>query len=526
MPEVELTIRWADGYTQTGRSPSRAIERWLVEHAVYPRNEMAQRVRHGLAEASERVRERYGYACRVAAQLSEDLMLGAAAHGVSPDAPARVERLRRVSGSAAYPAPARLASHVDVAVVGGGQAGLAASWYLQRHGIEHLVLERDQIASSWTTQRWDTFCLVTPNWQCRLPEFPYAGDDREGFMVKDEIIDYVEAFAASFAPPLYESVSVNRISRDGRSGFMLETNRGDVRANQVVLAVGGYHRPALPEVASRLPESITQLHSSTYRNPSSLPDGAVLVVGSGQSGAQIAEDLQWAGRDVHLSLGSAPRVARFYRGRDCVAWLEDIGHYDMPVEEHKEGLAAARCEPNHYVTGRDGGHDIDLRAHARDGMKLHGRLSDVDGHRLRFAFDLPERLNAADKTMERIKDTIDQWIEKQGIDAPTETRYSPVWKPSDGEGAELDLQSAGVRSVVWATGFHSDWSWVQVPNFARGGYPRYERGICDAAGLYVLGLPWLWTWGSGRFAGIARDAEHVTDRIAQRARVPTAGPRR
>ena len=264
-------------------------------------------------------------------------MRGAATHGVSPDAPARVERLRRVSGSTAYPAPARLASHVDVAVVGGGQAGLAASWYLQRHGIEHLVLERDQIASSWKTQRWDAFCLVTPNWQCRLPEFPYPGDDREGFMVKDEIIDYVEAFAASFAPPLYEGVSVHRITRDGRSGFVLETNRGELRANQVVLAVGGYHRPALPEVASQPARPVTQLHSSSYRNPSSLPDGAVLVVGSGQSGAQIAEDLQWAGRDVHLSLGSAPRVARFYRGRDCVAWLEDIGHYDMPVRRAQGG---------------------------------------------------------------------------------------------------------------------------------------------------------------------------------------------
>jgi putative flavoprotein involved in K+ transport len=388
------------------------------------------------------------------------------------------------------------------------------------------VLERDRIASSWKSQRWDTFCLVTPNWQCRLPEFPYPGDDPDGFMVKDEIIDYVEAFAASFQPPLYEGVPVERIARDGRSGFVLETGRGELHANQVVLAVGGYHRPALPEVASRLPESITQLHSSTYRNPSSMPDGAVLVVGSGQSGAQIAEDLLWAGRDVHLSLGSAPRVARFYRGRDCVAWLEDIGHYDMPVKEHKEGPAAARREPNHYVTGRDGGHDIDLRAHARAGMRLHGRLADASGAALQFADDLRARLDAADATMERIKDTIDGWIEKQGIDAPTEERYTPVWEPDDGEGGgELDLEAAGIRSVVWATGFHSEWSWVDVAGFTRDGYPRYARGVCDAAGLYVLGLPWLWTWGSGRFAGVARDAEHVVERIVQRARVPAAGSR-
>jgi putative flavoprotein involved in K+ transport len=525
MPEVELTIRWADGAVQTGRSPSRAIERWLVEHAVYPRDELAQRVRHGLAEASERVRQRYGYACRVAAQLSEELMAGAAAHGVADEAPATVERLRRVAAPTNYPAPGRLASHVDVAVIGGGQAGLAVSWYLRRHGIEHLVLERDRIASAWRRQRWDSFCLVTPNWQCRLPEFPYAGDDPDGFMLRDEIIDYVEDFASSFGPPLYEGVNVERVARAGRRGFLLETSHGELRANQVVLAVGGYHAPALPEVANSLPATVTQLHTSGYRNPSSLPDGAVLVVGSGQSGAQIAEDLLVAGRDVHLSVGSAPRVARFYRGRDCVAWLEGIGHYDMPVDEHKQGPAAARREPNHYVTGRDGGHDIDLRAHALAGMQLHGRLTGARDGRLRFAGDLRARLDVADRTAERIKDTIDDWIAKHGIDAPTEARYTPVWEPppeADRE-SELDLDDAGIRSVVWATGFRSDWSWVQISGFLREGYPRYTRGICDVNGLYALGLPWLWTWGSGRFAGVARDAEHVAERIAARARVPALG---
>lgn len=525
MPEVELTIRWADGHVQTGRSPSRAIERWLVEHAVYPRNELAHRIRHGLAEASDRVRQRYGYTCRVAAQLSAEMMAGAASHGVDDHAPATVERLRQISGPITYPPPARLASHVDVAIVGGGQAGLAASWYLRRQGIEHVVLERDRIASSWRTQRWDTFCLVTPNWQCRLPEFPYTGDDPDGFMRRDEIIDYVEDFAASFGPPLHEGVSVTRVTRAGRRGFVLETSHGELRANQVVLAVGGYHTPTLPDVAAALPADVTQLHSSGYRNASSLPHGGVLVVGSGQSGAQIAEDLLVEGRDVHLSVGSAPRVARLYRGRDCVAWLEDIGHYDMPVDEHKAGPAAARREPNHYVTGRDGGHDIDLRAHALSGMNLHGRLSQIAGGRLHFDGDLREHLDAADVVAERIKDTIDTWITDNGIDAPTEQRYQPVWEPpAEADGlSEVDLRDAGIRSVVWATGFRSDWSWVDIPGFLRAGYPRYERGICDVNGLYVLGLPWLWTWGSGRFAGVTRDAQHVTERIATRARVPAAG---
>ena len=521
MPEVELAIRWADGHVQRGTSPSRAIERWLVERAVYPRSELARRVRFGLAEASDRVRERYGYACRVAAQLSDELLRGAVAHGGPPDAPATVQRLRRVSAPQAFPAPARLASHVEVAVVGAGQAGLAASWHLRRRGIEHLVLERDRVASSWRQQRWDTFCLVTPNWQCRLPGHPYGGPDPDGFMVKDEIIDYVESFAASFSPPLNEGVTVTRVARRRRSGFVLSTDHGELEAHQVVLAVGGYHRPAFPPLAQRLPAALTQLHSSGYRNPSSLPDGAVLVVGSGQSGAQIAEDLLLAGRDVHLSVGSAPRVARRYRGRDCVAWLQDIGHYEMPVHEHSQGPEAARSEPNHYVTGRDGGHDIDLRAHARAGMHLHGRLRELDRATLTFSGDLRRNLDAADAVAERIKDTIDAWIADRGVTAPTEDRYLPVWEPADDGDRPLDLEAADVRSVIWATGFSSDWSWVEVPSFLRGGYPRYERGVCHAAGLYVLGLPWLYTWGSGRFSGVDRDAEHVAEAIAQRARVPT-----
>ena len=238
-------------------------------------------------------------------------------------------------------------------------------------------------------------------------------------------------------------------------------------------------RARRPRIAASLPPRITQLHSSAYKNPTSVPDGAVLVVGTGQSGAQIAEDLHLAGRQVHLCVGSAPRVARFYRGRDCVAWLEDIGHYRMPVEQHPEGLSARR-EPNHYVTGRDGGHDIDLRARARDGMRLHGRLAAIEDGVLRFAGDLRQNLDAADATAERIKDTIDRWIDAQGIAAPFEERYTPVWQPAAGEdGARpLDLAATGVRTVIWATGFRSDWSWLEAADsLGDDGYPARARGL-------------------------------------------------
>jgi len=282
----------------------------------------------------------------------------------------------------------------------------------------------------------------------------------------------------------------------------------------VILAVGGYHVPAIPRLAAALGPRLTQLHSSSYRNPSSLPDGGILVVGSGQSGAQIAEDLHLAGREVHLSVGSAPRVARFYRGRDCVAWLEDMGHYDMPIEDHPEGLAA-RKEPNHYVTGRGGGHDIDLRAMARDGMHLHGRLLGVEGSGLAFADDLAGNLDAADATAERIKDAIDRYIGEHGFEAPTEPRYTPVWEPAADDPARTSLAQAELSTIVWATGFHSDWSWVKVPAFDGSGYPTHHRGVTTVPGLYVLGLPWLHTWGSGRFAGIDRDARYVSERVAE-----------
>jgi putative flavoprotein involved in K+ transport len=549
MPEVELTIRWPDGTVQHGISPSRAIEQLVVEGGRYPSEELRRRLRDGLEAASERVRERFGFACTGAAQQLDEFENGAARHGASgpgagepvPGGPgagppgrrgapiAVVERVRRVAAAPRFPAPEQIGGHRGVVVIGGGQAGLAVSWHLREQGIDHLVLERDRVACTWRDQRWDSFCLVTPNWQCRLPGHPYPGTDRDGFMLRDDIIDYVESYASSFDPPLYEGVKVQRVTQGWEAGFRVSTSHGELTAEQVVLAVGGYHLPGIPRIAERLPESVTQLHSSGYRNPSSLPDGGVMVVGSGQSGAQIAEDLLLAGRDVHLSVGSAPRVARFYRGRDCVAWLHDMGHYDMPVTEHPEGLGARR-EPNHYVTGRGGGRDIDLRAHAREGMKLHGRLLSAHGPRLEFAEDLAKNLDAADATAERIKDAIDGWIERQGIEAPTEERYKPVWQPGSGSGSgsssgsgsgeaarALDLEAAGIRSVIWATGFHSDWSWVDVPAFDGRGYPANLRGVTSVPGLYVIGLPWLHTWGSGRFAGVARDAAFLAQRIAEHA---------
>ena len=419
-----------------------------------------------------------------------------------------------------------LPPRTSVVVVGGGQAGLSMSYCLKQMGVDHVVLEKHRIAHEWRERRWDSFCLVTPNWQCRLPGFAYTGPDPHGFMLKDAIVKYVEDYARSFGAPVLEGVSATSLRAASGGGFDLETAAGACHADQVVVATGGYHVPSIPRIAERLPDEITQLHASAYRNPASLPTGGVLVVGSGQSGCQIAEDLHLAGRRVHLCLGGAPRTARRYRGRDVVEWLEEMGYYHMPVHEHplKERV---RAKANHYVTGRDGGRDIDLRQRAREGMRLYGRLVGARGGLLELAADLKHNLDQADAVAESIKTTIDKFIAQRASGAPAEARYVPVWEPSE-ELATLDLDAAGIKTVIWSTGFRTDYGWIEVPIFDGRGYPVHKRGVTTAGGLYFIGLPWLYTWGSGRFSGVAADAAFIADQIASRLRlaapVADAGP--
>jgi putative flavoprotein involved in K+ transport len=405
-----------------------------------------------------------------------------------------------------------LAAHYPVVVVGGGQAGLSASWHLTRQGIEHVIFEKHSIAHTWKTQRWDAFCLVTPNWQCQLPDFPYPGGDPHGFMVKDDIVAYVEEFARRIDAPVRQGVAVLRISRS-HDVFHLETSVGKTTADAIILAVSAYHVPNVPRIAERLPQDLAQIHSSQYRNSGQLPEGAVMVVGSGQSGCQIAEDLHLAGRQVHLVTGSAPRCPRFYRGRDAVDWLSDLGQYDLPVEQHslKEQV---RKNANHYLTGRDGGRDIDLRQFAKDGMKLYGRLTDISNDGMHFKDDLVKNLDAADAVYNGICALIDRHIEAAGLDAPVGAHYQSVWQP-DSQLEILDAIAAGITSIIWSTGFRSDWSFVELPIFDATGYPAHRRGITSMQGVYVLGMPWLWTWGSGRFLGVGKDAEYVVAHLAE-----------
>lgn len=408
--------------------------------------------------------------------------------------------------------------HHPVIIIGGGQAGLSLAHYLQQRGIDHLVLEKHRAMHSWRTQRWDNFCLVTPNWQCKLPGHEYAGPDPHGFMKKDEISAYLDGFLAKVKPAMKEGVTVKHVKPLATGGYSVVTTEGDYTADQVVVASGGYHEPIIPRLAERLPAHIQQVHSEQYRNADALPAGAVLVVGSGQSGSQIAEDLHLAGRQVHLAVGDAPRCARFYRGRDVVDWLADMNYYDMPVHEHplREGV---RDNTNHYVTGRDGGRDIDLRQFARDGMKLYGLLSSLRGDRLQFEPSLADALDRADQTYNGINAAIDKHIAERGISAPPPSVYQPVWQP-DGNHTQLDLAAAGITSVVWCIGFQPDFKWLDAPVFNGRGHPVHTRGVTRQGGLYFLGLPWLYTWGSGRFSGVARDALYLAEQIDTALRGP------
>jgi len=415
---------------------------------------------------------------------------------------------------------------VPVVVIGGGQAGLSASWSLKDKGVEHVVLEKHSVGHAWRTQRWDSFCLVTPNHQCRLPDFPYAGDDPNGFMLRDEIVAYVEAFADHVRPPLHEGVAATRVGRSG-DGFVVETDKGDWRADAVILAVSGYHRPRVPRLAERLPARIVQHHSSNYRNPESLPPGEVLVVGSAQSGCQIAEDLHLAGRKVHLAVGSAPRSPRQYRGRDSLDWLEALGQYDLDVIDHPLG-EAVRKKANHYFSGRGGGREIDLRRFAVEGMVLHGRLTDIADGEARFIDDLAKNLDAADAAYLKIRAMIDDYIAAEGIEAPPAAPFIPCWAPAEGSRPD-HLPLDRISAVVWATGFEADWGFVDLPAFDGRGHPVHRRGVTSVPGLYVLGLPWLHTWGSGRFSAVGRDAAYLVDhlwdaRLSRRVADPTLAP--
>jgi putative flavoprotein involved in K+ transport len=402
--------------------------------------------------------------------------------------------------------------HIPVVIVGGGQAGLSVSYCLTQKGIEHIVFERHAKFHSWRENRWDTFCLVTPNWQCRLPDFPYAGNDPNGFMLKEEITEYLDAFAESFEPPLHENVTVTRVGPQLNGGYEVDTSIGSWTCDQVVIATGGYDNPIMPAYAADLDPAIAQIHSVDYRRPSQVPEGATLVIGTGQSGVQIMEDLVRAGRDVHLAVGPAPRSPRKYRGRDATDWLYDMGHYAITIDKHPDPVKAM-TQTNHYMSGRDGGKEIDLRRFkAKDGVSLYGSVAGMAGSIIRFLPDLTKNLDDSDRSYVGIRDQIDAYIAREGIDAPLEPPFVKLWEPET-EITEIDAAALGITSIIWSIGFRPDYGWIHVDVFDERGKPQFDRGVTAVQGFHFIGLGWLNTWGSGRFLGIEEDARYLADAI-------------
>ena len=407
----------------------------------------------------------------------------------------------------------QISAKCSVIIIGAGQAGLSIAHSLQKKGIKPLILEKNYVGFSWKEQRWDSFCLVTPNWQCTLPDYQYSGKAPNGFMDKENIVKYLKKYSEFVKADILEGIEVKHLVKKNEK-FLISTNRGNFEADQVVIATGAYHVPNRHPHSERLPSNILQIDAREYKNAISLPEGPVLVVGSGQSGCQIAEDLFFEKREVHLSVGSAPRSPRRYRGRDVVDWLDRMGYYSMPIGEHDDPKSV-RNKTNHYLTGRDNGREIDLRKRATEGMNLHGRLERLAINNIQFSNDLSKNLDGADSVYCRIRNSIDEWISKNGIDAPKEAKYTPFWEPNeDVKGTKLECKNLAV--VIWCTGYKSDFRWVDIPVFDGAGIPVHERGVTQSPGLYFLGLPWLYTWGSGRFCGVKDDANYLADIISLR----------
>lgn len=408
-------------------------------------------------------------------------------------------------------------SAIDTVVVGAGQAGLCMSWFLGRAGRAHVVLEaRPSLGGAWQ-DRWTAFRLVTPNWSSSLPGFPYDGPDPDGFMPRAEIAARIARYADVINAPVRLETRVEKLNVRPDGGFHLETSGGPLDASTVVVATGSFHQPRTSPLAQELPKRLMQIHSHQYRSESELPSGGVLVVGSGQSGAQLAEELFEAGRKVYLSVGSAGRMPRRYRGRDTFRWLADLAMdgarlgVTLPTVDALPG-PRARFAGNPAWSGHGGGRDTNLREFASRGITLLGRIERVDGERLTLAPDLPLNLRRADAFFgERFKALADRYIELAGIDAPPDDRIPFEFEPPVLDG--LDLARAGISTVLWTTGYKMDYGWIDLPIFDEFGYPAQRRGVTEVPGLYFSALLWQHNQLSATLVGAALEAAHLAEQM-------------
>ncbi len=408
----------------------------------------------------------------------------------------------------------RAIERTTAVVIGAGHAGLAASHFLGDRSIDHVVLERGEVANSWRRERWDSLRLLTPNWQSRLPGLRYEGPDPDGYMTMGEVTEFIECFATASRAPVRTGTDVTSVRRTD-DGYRVTTNRGEIGCRAVVIASGACNQAAVPQFAAAVPGSVEQLTPFDYRDPAKLPDGGVLVVGASATGVQLAAELQRSGRPVTLSVGEHVRLPRTYRGRDVLWWMDASGVWDQRYDE-VEDLTRARRLPSPQLVGTPERTTLDLNALASMGVELVGRWAAVRDGRALLSGGVRNMFSLADLKMGRLLDTFDEWARTHGRDAevgPAE-RLAPTRVPSSTR-LQLDLRSGEIRAVVWATGFRPDYRWLDVPVVDAKGQLSHQGGVAGSPGLYALGLPVLRRRKSTFIYGIEDDAREVIDHLTQ-----------
>ncbi|HUF12489.1 MAG TPA: NAD(P)-binding domain-containing protein [Longimicrobiales bacterium] len=412
-----------------------------------------------------------------------------------------------------------MADLLDAVVVGAGQAGLGMAYVLKEAGFDFLVYERGRIGETWRTQRWDSFTLNTPNWMNVLPADVYDGPAPDGFYSRDQLVESFERYVRKFDLPVRQERRVTSVAPiPGEAAFLVTVRSPDEReehvlARNVIVASGCMQQPKRPAIASHIPDDVMQLHAADYRNPRELPSGAVVVVGSGQSGCQITEDLVAHGRKVYLCTSRVGRLPRRHRGRDILEWWADMGYLDVRVEDVEDKAILRAAQPQVSGVGRYG-HTVSLQQLARDGVELLGRLRDVQDHSLDLAPDLIDNMRFADERAERFKREVDAFIERAGIVVPEDDDTSvPARDEKPAAPDRLDLNAHGVTSIIWCTGFTADFSWLRVPALDESGGPVHTGGASVVPRVYFIGFPWLRARKSGLVYGIHEDALHIAKAI-------------
>jgi len=402
---------------------------------------------------------------------------------------------------------------VDVAIIGAGQAGLAASWYLTQAGVEHVVLESARVAETWRSRRWDSFCLVTPNWGVLLPGAVYSGPDPDGFMSRNELIQYFESWAASFKAPIQGRSHVSNLEADPSGRFKLSVRSGDLLARTVVVASGAYQRAHQPPGADALPKTLNRVLAEDYRSPGALTPGNVLIIGSGQTGCQLAEELHETGRKVFLACGRCTWFPRRVEGRDIIYWAIESGFMDRTPDMLPS--PSARLLGNPQTTGHGGGHDLNYRTLHAMGVELVGRYMGSDGSKIQFADDLGDSVDFGDFLFGFFKKWVENYCSTQSIRAPELAIPQPMRIETR---TELDIAKEGITTVIWTTGYRPDYGWVKFPIFDDMGFPIQTDGATQIPGLYFMGVHWMRKGKSAILYGVGEDAEIVARNIVENRR--------